>query len=243
MENKAKIKDYTIFLILTTIVLILLIVLIHIDVGAIKTIDNFMFRWIHSLRCEPLNVIMYGLSILSSPEFIIVLMITLLCFKSRKKVGIPCAFMTVIGIVLGYALKFLVARPRPVDMLVESSVINITLPSSYSFPSGHSLLSLIFGFVFLYTLLSYKNKNKNYSYFAILFSVLIGFSRIYLGVHYFTDVLAGWLLATIIIFLYMLFEKTGFFKNYFFLTRDKKVCEKNVEELNANSRKNEKEKV
>lgn len=242
MENKAKIKDYSIFLILTTLVLVLLIVLIHIDTKAIKTIDNFMFGWIHSLRCEPLNVIMFGLSILSSPEFIIVLMIILLCLPSRKKVGIPCAFMTVIGIIIGYALKFLIARTRPVGVLATSSIVNISLPSSYSFPSGHSLLSLVFCFVFLYTLLSYKNKNKNFSYFAVLFSVLIGFSRIYLGVHYFTDVLAGWLLATIIIFLYMLLEKTGFFKNYFFLTKERKNIEKSVEGTNANSGKNEKEK-
>ncbi len=92
---------------------------------------------------------------------------------------------------LNQILKFIVERPRPIEhRLIDES--------GYSFPSGHSMVSFAFyGFL---AFLIYKNvKNIYLRYFLIvLLSLLvlaIGFSRIYLGVHYTSDVIAGFLMS------------------------------------------------
>jgi undecaprenyl-diphosphatase len=76
-----------------------------------------------------------------------------------------------------------------------------TIPGAYmvetgfSFPSGHSMISLVFYGVIAYLALSYV-KSKKWKVFVtviiLMICALIGFSRLYLGVHFLTDVLAGW---------------------------------------------------
>ena len=92
---------------------------------------------------------------------------------------------------LSQIFKFIIRRERPIG-------INLIEESGYSYPSGHSMVSMAFFGLIAY--LIYKNvKNKFYkiiSIIALLIIIfLIGFSRIYLGVHYFSDVLAGFLTA------------------------------------------------
>lgn len=92
--------------------------------------------------------------------------------------------------------KLLIQRPRPINALID-------IPKSFSFPSGHTLTSIVF-YITLWYLLTYKsNKNTKIITFIItLFIViLIGISRIYLGVHYFSDVVGGIILAIPILFM------------------------------------------
>jgi len=93
------------------------------------------------------------------------------------------------GALLNLVLKNIFQRSRP------------TIPGAYmvetgfSFPSGHSMVSLIFYGVIAYLALSYI-KSKKWKVFitviTLMICALIGFSRLYLGVHFLTDVLAGW---------------------------------------------------
>ena len=100
-------------------------------------------------------------------------------------------------------LKFILQRPRP----TEYRIINET---GYSFPSGHSMVSMAFYGFLIY--LIYKNVKNKYlkvtliSILAIL-TVSIGISRIYLGVHYTSDVLAGFLISLSYLVLYTSFYK------------------------------------
>lgn len=102
------------------------------------------------------------------------------------------------GILLNQLLKALFARPRPVF------VDPIALEQTYSFPSGHSMLSLIaFGMVafFLWRLIASRSGRILAVFAAVLLVILIGISRMALGVHYLSDVLGGfaaggvWLVA------------------------------------------------
>jgi undecaprenyl-diphosphatase len=95
---------------------------------------------------------------------------------------------------LNITLKLAFKRPRPVPFF------NLTAPESYSFPSGHSLASFCF-FAGLAAILSGRIKQKRPRTImwtiAIVMFLLIGLSRIYLGVHYTTDVIAGFAAASI----------------------------------------------
>ncbi len=92
---------------------------------------------------------------------------------------------------LNQLLKRIIQRPRP----TEYRLIN---ESGYSFPSGHSMVSAAFYGLFIYLIYKYvKNKYIKYGLITILTLLIIsiGISRIYLGVHYTSDVLAGFLIS------------------------------------------------
>jgi undecaprenyl-diphosphatase len=96
--------------------------------------------------------------------------------------------------VLNTTLKLTFQRARP------EPFFDLLAPKSYSFPSGHSLASFCF-FGALATVLTARIENKRINFVTWLVSglmvLLIGLSRIYLGVHYTTDVLAGYAAALI----------------------------------------------
>ncbi len=91
---------------------------------------------------------------------------------------------------IAFLTKYFAGRARPIEALIK-------IPSSYSFPSGHTLTSIIFYIILSYLLINfYKIKNKRLVYSISTFLiVIVGFSRIYLGVHYFSDVIGGIILG------------------------------------------------
>jgi undecaprenyl-diphosphatase len=98
------------------------------------------------------------------------------------------------GVGVSSLVKGLVSRPRPL-----ASLALIAVPTSASFPSGHALSGfLLFGTLALMLVASRVPKPlRTWGAAAVgLFALTIGLSRVYLGVHYFSDVLAGWLLGT-----------------------------------------------
>ncbi len=123
--------------------------------------------------------------------FLIFIAITLLVLIKNKKIGLSICSNLVIVTVLNILLKNILQRPRPTEFrLIDES--------GYSFPSGHSMVSMAFYGFLIY--LIYKNvKNKKIKWaLIIILSILIcfiGISRIYLGVHYTSDVLGGFLIS------------------------------------------------
>lgn len=118
------------------------------------------------------------------------IIVCIFLFIKNKKYGLVMSINYVISAVVAFVTKELVARPRPLSALIK-------IPSSHSFPSGHTLTALVF-----YISLSYlmtKNYNKQTKIITLLpfitISILISLSRIYLGVHFFSDVIGGYLLA------------------------------------------------
>lgn len=116
----------------------------------------------------------------------------ILCIVIKnKKIGIAIIFNLGIVTILNQLLKRILQRPRP----EEFRIIN---ESGYSFPSGHSMISMAFyGFLIYLIYTNVKDKYLKWSLITILgvLIIIIGISRIYLGVHYTSDVLAGFLIA------------------------------------------------
>ena len=123
--------------------------------------------------------------------WLIGLSVFLLIVLKDKKIGIYSSLNLVISASTNFVLKQIIQRPRPVGhRLIDEK--------GYSLPSGHSMVSMAFYGFLIY--LIYKNiKNKYVKYISIaLLSILIvsiGISRIYLGVHYTSDVISGFLVA------------------------------------------------
>lgn len=129
------------------------------------------------------------------------LSLTLILFIviKNKKIGLLIGTNLIVVTILNQVLKFILQRPRPTEYRIINEI-------GYSFPSGHSMVSMAFYGFLIY--LIYKNvKNKYLKLFLIsmlsLLIVMIGISRIYLGVHYTSDVCAGFLISISYLVLYI----------------------------------------
>ncbi|MBQ8184777.1 MAG: phosphatase PAP2 family protein [Lachnospiraceae bacterium] len=138
------------------------------------------------LRTEVFNEIWKFITHLGDDGLIwIALGVVLLFFKKTRPAGFAVlAALLIHELVNNTILKNLVARPRPF-LVCEELVPLISKPSSYSFPSGHTSSS------FAAAMALYLGTSKKAGIPALVLAALIGLSRIYVGVHYPTDVLAG----------------------------------------------------
>lgn len=190
----------------------------------IQQMDVSVLLWIQeNLRFDFLTPFWKAVTFLGdSGWFWIALGIGLLLFKRTRKVGMTVLTALIIGaLITNVTLKNLVARTRP---YVYTTAIQSLLPpqSDFSFPSGHTCASFAAAWVCwkLLPTLSYGEKGgcsgkigKVFGAGALVLAGLIAFSRMYLGVHYPTDILgglivgltAGWLALR----LYRYFVKNG----------------------------------
>ena len=133
--------------------------------------------------------------------FWIILAIILLFFKKTRKCGLLMLISMALGVIIGNGIiKNLVRRSRP--CWLDSSIpLLIKNPSDFSFPSGHTLASFeAFVMIFLH--------NKKWGIASGIIALLIAFSRLYLFVHFPTDVLAGAILGIVIsLMTYYVYEK------------------------------------
>jgi len=165
--------------------------------GETRHFDDVTRAAVHTLATPSLTTAMRGISFLGSALFLTIVTIVIVIVFALRKWGREAKLLaiTMIGAwILNTTLKLAFARPRPVPFF------NLTKPETYSFPSGHSLASCCF-FAGLAAILSGRVKNRNTRIIiwivASAMFLLIGLSRIYLGVHYTTDVLAGFAAALI----------------------------------------------
>lgn len=141
--------------------------------------------------------------------FIAVVAIFLAIIIKNKKIAISILANLVIITGLNQLLKRILQRARPTEY-------RIIQETGYSFPSGHSMISMAFYGYLIYLIYRYiKNKYIKWSLIVLLSILicLIGISRIYLGVHYTSDVLGGFLLSISYLVVYISLIKNLKIKN------------------------------
>ena len=156
--------------------------------GDLMTLDRLAHSFfVENLRTDWLTPIMESVSALATPLSLLVLLLVIVAFAPGKRPGMFCALNLVLVVLLNVVLKELVQRPRPEN-------ISLVVETGFSFPSGHSMVAMAF-FGLLVWLIWHYEKDRTMRYACCtgfsLIILLIGISRIYLGVHYASDVLAG----------------------------------------------------
>ena len=190
-ENKINVhlsKKMIIFYVMISLFIILAVITkLHI----IKPIDDAVESFVIGIRNEKLTSIMIYITNISRAYFLISISIILLFLLKNKKhalliiINLTCVFLT------SQIFKRIIRRARPDGE-------NLIGAFGYSFPSGHAMVSLAY-FTFILYLINKKVKSKTRRIILTVINYLlilsIGFSRIYLGVHYTSDVIAGFILS------------------------------------------------
>ena len=165
------------------------------------TLDTFIHDKLLTLyHTDFLNYTMRFTSLLGSVYFyIIVLLIVLIKSKIYFK-------LTIVPLITSYitnmTFKLIINRNRPLTWIV-------TPPLDPSFPSGHTICSVVFYGIIIYLLKNIKNNNLRLTLRILLtiLIILIGISRLYLGVHFLSDVLTAYLLGILILTMFIRYYK------------------------------------
>ena len=131
--------------------------------------------------------------------FLIGLTVLLIILIKNKKIGLSIFANLVVITGLNQLLKRILQRPRPTEFRIVEE-------TGYSFPSGHSMVSMAFYGYLIYLIYKYvKNKYIKWSLIVLLSCLIVGIgtSRIYLGVHYTSDVLGGFLISVSYLVIYI----------------------------------------
>lgn len=173
--KKGGYKTLKIISILTAILALIILTALYTNID--KSVNSFFT----TIQSQSITTIALQISDLSSEVYIIFLSLILLLILYKKQEINEIAFYLsniIAGIALTFILKNTIQRARPEN----------TLETGFSFPSGHALEStMLYGSLAI----MFWNKNRKVSYICIALPIIISLSRLYLGVHWLTDVLAG----------------------------------------------------
>lgn len=195
------------WIIFSICLVLFLVILTFVLMGHNMWIDNTIVNFIAGFRnpTDSKIKLVKIITLLGDKYFIasLVVIIGFILYILNHKTDAYMLVWNLVNIViLNKGIKYVVKRPRPANMLI--------FKDGYSFPSGHSMLSIgIYGFLmFLVYKSNLKQSVKNILY--VIFSMIIlivGFTRLYLGVHYPSDVIGGYLITAAYLILFITYIK------------------------------------
>jgi undecaprenyl-diphosphatase len=152
--------------------------------------------WAYSEAVEKMSPLITSLvkgitHIGDTPVVISFCLLLILMPKSRKTIALPVSLTVILSFLLNIVLKNIFARERP-------NIMRLINETSYSFPSGHAMINAsLYTMLILLVFRFIKNKPLKITLSAVCLALVIaiGFSRVYLGVHYAGDVIGGWLIG------------------------------------------------
>jgi membrane-associated phospholipid phosphatase len=205
-------KDrFVLNLILVVSLLVFFFILLNLNNSSFIDFDKGINSFMDSHHYSPLVFISKIISGIFEPvvfAILFLLIIIHLFYKKRKKEANALAFLTFITFAFLELIKLIVHRARPVNSLVTES--------TFSFPSGHALMAVVFFGMLLFLFEHHIHKKKTkilLTILDVLLILMIGISRIYLNIHWFSDVIASFALGSSLIVFYMLkINSTNIFK-------------------------------
>lgn len=189
--------------------------------GATESLDWKITNWFVDRRTESKTLIYKLITVFACEIYIVCMCLLILVLCKDRSLAIKMVCCVFISAILNWILKDCFRRERP-------HIIKIVSDAGFSFPSGHAMTGCTFYGVLTYTLWKSKNFKKPVKIILTpLFcvtSIAVGVSRIYLGAHFFTDVVAGFLISIAYQFFYRYMMKR------FFPTEEEKEKQKMQEQ-------------
>lgn len=198
--NKNKIIKITGIIVFLTI---FFFIAFSINKDYISSFDMYVYDLSQKINTPFTTTLFKIITSLSGVSFVCFALVLCLIFikdKHKRNTVLLIAFLVVL---LNQIVKIIIARPRPEDIMLITEV-------GYSFPSAHAMFSFAFYGVLLYYLINSKMSKKWKIIVGILLTLLIitiPITRIYLGVHFASDVIAGISLSAAILLIYSLFSE------------------------------------
>lgn len=183
-------------------------ILFFVTSGRAQVFDDSVRFFFYDMRANWLTPVVKGITYVGNWQSIVILCLILLIIKpTRITYGIPVSAGAIFVTILNKIIKNIVERPRP------DEIFRLIEEGGFSFSSGHSITSMfVFGMLIYLVRTNVKNPVTANILTVILLipTIFIGLSRIYLGVHYPTDVLAGWCLGiSVMVAAMAIVEKAG----------------------------------
>lgn len=178
-------KKRTNIIIIIILAIILLLEIILVKLNIFDPIDNFIYSHASKIINNTNTIIFKGFSLLGTEIFIILFCLLFIILKKSR--GVVITIIIFASTLLNQALKLIVGRPRP-------SINPLAIEKNFSFPSGHTMIMIVMGGILLYLLWQEKGskiKKTILTIIIVLIALTVMFSRIYLGVHYFSDIIGG----------------------------------------------------
>lgn len=203
LENSK--KGYP-FSIIATCLAVFFALWLMVEMGHASLIDDPIRNAILSCRADWLTPVMKVITYMGNWQTITAICLILLAFrKTRLTYGVPLSIGAIFVSLTNKGIKALVMRPRPDQamFLIEQG--------GWSFPSGHAITSMFFYGMAIWLIRRNVQDHKLANILTVILAfpmILVGISRVYLGVHYPTDVLAGWSLGLLtIVIMTMIIKK------------------------------------
>ncbi len=166
---------------------------------ALKAFDLRVTTWLVASRSPALTFFMKAVTTLCSPVVLLLVCLLLMAVYRTKHYSIPIAVNLMVSVTLNHSIKNVFLRERP------PLIFHAVTETGFSFPSGHAMAAGAFYGFLIYMVAQSDMPKRRKHWLIALITVLIGLialSRVYLGVHYLTDVTAGLAVSTAYLLLY-----------------------------------------
>ena len=178
------------------VIFIILSILVYLD--KLQVIDTFIFNVVFKMRSDVMTSVFKTITFFGSTLFMVIACIFFVVYfllRKQKDKSILVGSTLIVSTIINNVIKVIIRRARP-------DVVALAVEKSFSYPSGHMMASVTFyGILFYLVLKSDLKKGIKIPLEILLFilPILIGLSRIYLGVHYPSDVVGALLMSTSIV--------------------------------------------
>lgn len=198
-------------LVLLAAVLVFVLILEEVAEGEIMQLDIYAYRFfVQTLRSDAVTPIMEGITSLAALPVVIITTCVIAALAPGKAPG-WCVCANLVGAVaLNQVLKHIVQRPRP-------DGFRLATEAGYSFPSGHSMVSMAFYGLIIWMVWRYHKQDIMRWVWCVFFGlviVMVGISRVYLGVHYASDVVAGFCVSIVWLVFYTKIVAPAFMSHF-----------------------------